>query len=103
MRFAPSCREISTISRSVISSSRIRRHGNEGSRAMNVLGISGSERAAAAAVSIDGSIVAAASEESFARVPQIGYRYTGGFPLAAIDACLTRAGLTLADIHTVSV
>jgi carbamoyltransferase len=70
---------------------------------MNVLGISGSERAAAAAVSIDGAIVAAASEESFVRVPEIGYRYTGGFPLAAIEACLTRAGLTLADIHTVSV
>jgi predicted NodU family carbamoyl transferase len=70
---------------------------------MNVLGISGREREAAAAVSIDGSIVAAASEESFARVPQIGYRYTGGFPLAAIDACLTRAGLTLADIDAVSV
>jgi len=70
---------------------------------MNVLGISGIERAAAAAISIDGTIVAAASEESFVRVPQIGYRYTGGFPLAAIEACLTRAGLSLADIHTVSV
>jgi carbamoyltransferase len=68
---------------------------------MKVLGISGKERHAAAAVSIDGAIVAAAAEESFARVPHIGYRHTGGYPLSAIDACLTRAGLTFAGIDRV--
>ncbi len=68
-----------------------------------VLGISGKERHAAAAVSIDGAIVAAVAEESFARVPHIGYRHTGGYPLAAIDACLTRAGLTFAEIDRVIV
>ena len=70
---------------------------------MKVLGISGSERHAAAALSIDGVVVAAAAEESFARVPQIGYRATGGYPLAAIDACLTRAAVDLPDVDRIVV
>jgi carbamoyltransferase len=70
---------------------------------MKVLGISGSERHAAAAVAVDGSIVAAAEEQSFARVPLIGYRHTGGLPLAAIDACLTRAHLSLTEIDRIIV
>ncbi len=65
---------------------------------MNVLGICGKECHAAAAVSIDGVVAAAAAEESFARVRHIGYRHTGGYPLSAIAACLTRAGLTAAEI-----
>jgi len=69
---------------------------------MKVLGISGKERHAAAAVSVDGAVVAAAAEESFARVPHIGYRHTGGYPLSAIDGCLTRAGLTAGEIDRVS-
>jgi carbamoyltransferase len=70
---------------------------------MKVLGISGKERHAAAAVSIAGAVVAAAAEESFARVAHIGYRHTGGYPLSAIDACLTRAGVTLDEIDRVVV
>ena len=70
---------------------------------MKVLGISGKERHAAAAVSIDGAVAAAAAEESFARVRHIGYRHTGGYPLSAIDACLTRASLTCAEIDRVIV
>jgi carbamoyltransferase len=70
---------------------------------MKVLGISGKERHAAAAVSIDGAVIAAAAEESFARVRHIGYRHTGGYPLSAIDACLTRASLTHAEIDRVIV
>jgi hypothetical protein len=70
---------------------------------MKVLGISGKERHAAAAVSIDGAVAAAAAEESFARVRHIGYRHTGGYPLSAIDACLTRASLTYAEIDRVIV
>jgi carbamoyltransferase len=70
---------------------------------MNVLGISGSERHAAAAVAVDGRVAAAASEESFVRLPAIGYRYTGGMPGEAIRACLDRAGLTLDDIDRVLV
>ena len=70
---------------------------------MNVLGISGRERHAAAAVSIDGALAAAAAEESFARVRHIGYRHTGGYPLSAIAACLTRASLTCSEIDRVIV
>ena len=68
-----------------------------------MLGISGRDRDAAAAVSVDGEIVAAAAEESFARVSRIGYRHTGGYPVAAIEACLARAAMTLADIDRVMV
>jgi carbamoyltransferase len=70
---------------------------------IRVLGISGSERDAAAALSVDGVLVAAAAEESFARVPQIGYQATGGYPLAAIHACLTRANVRLEDIERLAV
>ncbi len=70
---------------------------------MKVLGISGKERHAAAAIAENGSIVAAAAEESFARVPHVGYRYTGGYPFAAIDACLTRAGLAVDDLDRIVV
>ena len=70
---------------------------------MKVLGISGKERHAAAAVSIDGAVASAAAEESFARVRHIGYRHTGGYPLSAIEACLTRASLAYAEIDRVIV
>src|SRR4051812_6288485 len=103
MRSAPSCRAISTTSRSAIFSLRTRRAASEVAATMNVLGISGSARDAAAAISVDGAIVAAASEESFARVPAIGYRHTGGYPLAAIAACLARAGVTVDSLDRVMV
>ena len=70
---------------------------------MNVLGISGRFREAAAALAIDGRVTAAASEECFVRVAGIGYAQTGGFPGAAVEACLTRAGLTPAQIDRVIV
>ncbi|MGH9409030.1 MAG: carbamoyltransferase C-terminal domain-containing protein [Vicinamibacterales bacterium] len=70
---------------------------------MNVLGISGSERDAAAAVARGGRIVAAASEEIFARVTGIGYSATGGYPLRAIQACLDRANVSLDAIDRVVV
>lgn len=70
---------------------------------MRVLGISGGARHAAAAVSIDSEIVAAAAEESFARVAHVGSMMTGGYPVAAVDACLVRAGLTLGDIDRIVV
>lgn len=68
---------------------------------MVVLGISGSKRDAAAALAVDGRIVAAASEESFVRVPGVGYRMTGGLPSKAIAACLERAKLSLADVRKI--
>lgn len=70
---------------------------------MNVLGISGSEREAAAAIVRGGHIVAAASEDMFARVAGIGYKAIGGYPWRAIQACLDRAGVTVAAIDRIVV
>jgi carbamoyltransferase len=70
---------------------------------MKVLGISGRYREAAAAVAIDGEVIAAASEDSFVRVAGIGYSQTGGFPQGAVDACLEKTGLTLAELDRVNV
>lgn len=69
---------------------------------MNVLAISGRQRDGAAALAIDGRVVAAAAEETFARVPAIGYRETGGFPWAAAAACLEQAGLTSGDVSVLA-
>lgn len=69
---------------------------------MRTLGISGKYRNAAAAIAVDGALVAAASEDVFARVPGVGYAVTGGFPSAAVTACLERAGLELGDIEEVA-
>ena len=57
---------------------------------MNVLGICGRDRDAAAALSVDGRVVSAAIEESFARVPGIGYAQTSGFPSHAVEAVSLR-------------
>jgi carbamoyltransferase len=65
---------------------------------MNVLGISGRYRDAAAALAIDGHVVAAASEDCFTRVAGIGYTQTGGFPAGAVEACLQTAGLRFGDV-----
>jgi carbamoyltransferase len=70
---------------------------------MTVLGISGRRRQAAAALAIDGRVVAAASEDSFTRVPGIGYAQTGGFPAGAVEACLRGAGLEAADVAELTV
>lgn len=75
----------------------------KGSSRPIVLGISGHDRDAAAAISVDGRLVAAATEDSFARVPGIGYAQTGGFPYGAIDACLRIAGLDAREIRQVVV
>lgn len=70
---------------------------------MNVVAISGRYADAAAAVSVDGSVVAAASEEAFVRVPHVGYHRTGGFPTLAVEACLAKAGLDAEAIDHVAV
>lgn len=70
---------------------------------MNILGISGRDRDAAAAVSIDGRLVAAVAEESLARVPGIGYARTGGFPYAAAEAALSAASLEPEDLGQIVV
>src|SRR5690349_14467755 len=70
---------------------------------MKTLGISGKHRDAAAAVAVDGRVIAAASEDSFARVPHVGYAMTGGAPHQAIAACLRAAGVGADEIDEVVV
>ena len=70
---------------------------------MRVLGVSGRDREAAAALAVDGRVVAAASEECFTRVPGIGYTLTGGFPTAAVDACLRSANLDARDLDELTI
>lgn len=70
---------------------------------MNVLGISGRYREAAAALAIDGSLAAAASEDSFVGIAGIGYTQTGGFPRASVEACLEKTGLAVGDIDRITV
>src|ERR1700745_738367 len=83
---------------------------------MNILGISGFENAmpfkrahwpsldereyrisqghdSAAAVVVDGRVVAAAAEERFNR-----QKHSARFPVQAIEYCLSEAGLALADV-----
>ncbi|MEZ5316499.1 MAG: carbamoyltransferase C-terminal domain-containing protein [Vicinamibacterales bacterium] len=69
---------------------------------MRVLGISGRFHDAAAAVSVDGRLVAAAAEDVFTRVPGAGYAQTGGFPARAVQACLAAAGCVLGDVDEVA-
>jgi carbamoyltransferase len=70
---------------------------------MNIIGVSGSVRDAAAAITVDGELVAAACEESFTRVIGIGYVHTGGLPAAALEACLKTASMRIEDIDSVAV
>jgi carbamoyltransferase len=63
---------------------------------MYVLGISRIHDSAAALVR-DGEIIAFSEEERFTRV-----KHDGGFPTRAIEFCLARAGITLADVDHVA-
>ena len=63
---------------------------------MNILGISAFYHDSAAALVIDGSIVAAAQEERFTRK-----KHDESFPVHAIEYCLGEAGLQIADIDHV--
>ncbi len=60
---------------------------------MNILGISCFYHDAAAALLVDGLLVAASEEERFSRK-----KHDSGFPKLAIQFCLEQAGLTVADI-----
>ena len=61
-----------------------------------ILGISAFYHDAAAALLIDGEIVAAAQEERFSRV-----KHDPGFPHQAVDYCLAEAGIRAADLDHV--
>ena len=69
---------------------------------MNILGISGQERDAAAALVQDGRVIAAIVEEKLERIRHIGMNYAGGLPGRAIDFCLSRARITFDDIDYVA-
>jgi len=63
---------------------------------VNVLGISAFYHDSAAALVVDGRIVAAAQEERFTRV-----KHDARFPSAAIRYCLDQAGMKAADLNNV--
>ena len=63
---------------------------------MNVLGISCFYHDAAAALVVDGALVACAEEERFSRV-----KHDHEFPQLAIDFCLRTAGLSIGDLDLV--
>jgi len=63
---------------------------------MRVLGLSAFYHDSAAALVVEGAIIAAAQEERFTRK-----KHDSNFPKNAIDYCLTEAGLTLNDVDRV--
>ena len=62
-----------------------------------ILGISAFYHDSAAALVIDGEIVAAAQEERFSRV-----KHDAGFPTQAVSCCLSEAGLQPSDLDYVA-
>ena len=64
---------------------------------MRILGVSAFYHDSAAALVVDGGIVAAAQEERFTRK-----KHDSGFPAEAVRYCLEEGGLTLADIDHVA-
>lgn len=64
---------------------------------VNILGISAFYHDSAAALLIDGKIVAAAQEERFSRK-----KHDHRFPKAAIDYCLSEAGINVEDLNFVA-
>ncbi|MFY9573924.1 MAG: carbamoyltransferase C-terminal domain-containing protein [Blastocatellia bacterium] len=69
---------------------------------MNILGISGQERDAAAALVQDGQVIAAIEEEKLSRIRHIGMNYAGGLPFRSIEFCLERAGIGFDKIDCVA-
>lgn len=69
---------------------------------MNILGISGQERDAAASLIQDGRVVAAIEEEKLARIRHIGMNYAGGLPFRAIEFCLERARIGFDKVDCVA-
>lgn len=64
---------------------------------MRILGISGYYHDSAAALIVDGKVIAAAQEERFSRK-----RHDAGFPKLAIEFCLARGGISASDIDYVA-
>ncbi len=72
------------------------RGGKDCTRHMRILGLSAYYHDSAAALLIDGQIVAAAQEERFTRK-----KHDAGYPAHAIAYCLDEAGLSFGDIDQV--
>src|SRR5260221_13764701 len=64
---------------------------------MRVVGLSAFYRDSAAGLVEDGNIVAAAQEERFTRK-----KHDSAFPTKAVDFCLERAGIKMADVDYVA-
>ena len=64
---------------------------------ISVLGISGFYHDSAAALIVDGAIVAAAQEERFTRK-----KHDAGFPLHAVEYCLAQSGIELKDVDYIT-
>jgi carbamoyltransferase len=69
---------------------------------MNILGLSGQNSNAAAALVRDGVVLAAIEEEKLARIRHIGMDYAGGLPERAVRFCLDKAGIGFKDIDYVA-
>ena len=69
---------------------------------MNILGISGQERDAAAALVRDGVVIATIEEEKLSRMRHVGMNYAGGLPSRAIEFCLEKGGLAFKDLDYVA-
>ena len=69
---------------------------------MNIVGLSGQERDAAAALVQNGRVVAAIEEEKLARIRHVGMNYAGGLPHRAIQFCLERGGITFEQLDYVA-
>ena len=65
---------------------------------MIILGINAHHADAAAAIVVDGKLVAAAEEERFRRL-----KHWAGFPSASIEYCLREAGVSLNDLDHIAV
>lgn len=63
---------------------------------MKILGLSAFYHDSAAALIVDGNIIAAAQEERFTRK-----KFDSGFPFHSIQFCLERAGLQLSDLDEI--
>ena len=69
---------------------------------MNILGITGQDRDAAAALVCDGAVIAAIEEEKLSRIRHIGMDYAGGLPERAITFCLERGGIAFDELDYVA-
>src|SRR5437016_3188760 len=65
---------------------------------MIILGINAHHADAAAAIVVDGKLVAAAEEERFRRI-----KHWAGFPSLAIEYCLAEAGVEINDVDHIAV